>query len=155
MKILCSVGLRSGPELVARIAEILGTGHELLLAHVIDTEPRRELMGFLRGPSPEGPRVRKPLLGELEAAERKSGETILAEASEAALQAGFSYTTSLLQGEPGRKLVELAQQIQPKVVTLFPREDSEVGPTSGPASIGHTARFIIDHAPCAVLLLRK
>jgi Arsenical pump membrane protein len=28
------------------------------------------------------------------------------------------------------------------------------GPPSGPKSVGHVARFVLDHAPCAVLLVR-
>ena len=33
-------------------------------------------------------------------------------------------------------------------------EGSAGHPRLGPASVGHTARFVIDHAPCDVLLLR-
>jgi hypothetical protein len=28
------------------------------------------------------------------------------------------------------------------------------GPPTGPPSVGHTARFVVDHAPCPVLLVR-
>jgi len=36
-----------------------------------------------------------------------------------------------------------------------PRSPTFGGPTLGPKSVGHVARFVLDHAPCPVLLLRQ
>lgn len=40
------------------------------------------------------------------------------------------------------------------LICISAREGSEGHPHIGPASVGHTARFVLDNAPCDVLLLR-
>ncbi|GAC1656538.1 MAG: hypothetical protein NVS4B12_29030 [Ktedonobacteraceae bacterium] len=37
---------------------------------------------------------------------------------------------------------------------ICPRSPQSGGPIIGPKSVGHIARFVVDHAPCPVLLVR-
>jgi hypothetical protein len=63
MRVLCAIGQRGGPELIRRLAIVTGSRPELLLLHVIDIGPRRDLEQ-LRGPlrkagARAGPRGRR------------------------------------------------------------------------------------------------
>jgi len=40
-------------------------------------------------------------------------------------------------------------------VAVLARERPQGHPVQGPPSIGHTARFIVDHAPVDVLIYRE
>ena len=41
------------------------------------------------------------------------------------------------------------------LVVLHARESPHSHPVSGPPSVGHTARYVLDHSPAHVLLLRE
>jgi nucleotide-binding universal stress UspA family protein len=58
------------------------------------------------------------------------------------------------QGRPEREIVNLAAAWEADLVIVCPRAEHHGKPTIGPKSVGHTARFVIDHAPCPVLLVR-
>jgi nucleotide-binding universal stress UspA family protein len=153
MTILCAIGLRRGPELLQRLATLVASGRDLLLVHVIDEAPRQ---GWEHAPRPlrPGSRPRPDRDRRMDEAEIRSGETILAEAQAEAQQLGFSATVRLERGNPERVLVQIAQAAAAELVVEFARELPEGFPAVGPPSIGHTARFVLDHAPCPVLLLR-
>ena len=90
----------------------------------------------------------------MEGAERSSAETILAEARAYAQQLGLSADVRLEHGLPKQVLVHVAQKSGASLLVIFACELPDGHPILGPASVGHTARFILDHAPCPVLLLR-
>jgi nucleotide-binding universal stress UspA family protein len=58
------------------------------------------------------------------------------------------------QGRPEREIVNSAAEWQADLVILCPRAEYGGKPTIGPKSVGHVARFVLDHAPCPVLLVR-
>jgi len=59
------------------------------------------------------------------------------------------------QGRPEREIANLAAEWQADLVIICPRGEYGGKPTIGPKSIGHVARFVLDHAPCPVLLVRQ
>jgi len=150
MRILCAIGDRRGAELVTRVARFSRPGDELQLLHVVDTGPRHpvnHLEGHLRPPHP--PRE------ELNAAEQEAGEAMLKEALEAASMSGLSAATRLERGRPEQVVVSLARETGVDLVVVLGRENPRSHPLQGPPSVGHTARFIVDHAPVDVLLIRE
>lgn len=154
MRVLCAVGQRGGPELINRVAEMVRSGSDLLLLHVVDTGPRhdlRHLIGGLRHGPAAGPGRER----ELSAAEESVGKTSLAETQEAAEAAGFITRTSLVWGRPEEVILKVAADEEAVLICISAREGAEGHPHIGPASVGHTARFVLDHAPCDVLLLRE
>ena len=154
MRVLCAVGQRGGPELVQRVAEILSAGAELLLLHVVDTGPRHDLKHLI-GQLRHGPARGPGREGELHAAEESAGRTSLGETQEAAQAAGFAARTSLVWGRPEEVILQVAESEKVSLICISAREGAEGHPHIGPASVGHTARFVLDHAPCDVLLLRE
>ena len=154
MRVLCAIGNRGGPEIVQRVAERLSTEIELLLLHVVDSGPRHDLKhlikGLRHGATPE--HVRR---GELAAAEDSTGKASLTEAEEAARAAGFGVRASLVRGRPEELILKVANDEAVSLICISAREGAEGHPHIGPASVGHTARFVLDHAPCDVLLLRE
>jgi nucleotide-binding universal stress UspA family protein len=150
MRILCAIGIRRGAELVRRVTEVAKPGDELVLVHVADTGPRHHvnhLEGTLHSPHDHRE--------ELDAAEQEAGQATLQEAVEEAGRAGFAATTRLERGNPEHVVVALAQELGARLVALLAREIPQSHPRQGPPSVGHTARFVIDHAPADVLLFRE
>jgi nucleotide-binding universal stress UspA family protein len=150
MRILCAIGIRRGGELVRQIAAITRKGDELVLLHVIDMGPRHDLNG-LKGPL----HPHHEHKSELDAAEEETGEATLREALVEAGRLGLDATERLERGRPERVIVSLAAEIGAGLVVLHARESPQAHPRIGPPSVGHTARFVVDHSPTTVLLLRE
>jgi nucleotide-binding universal stress UspA family protein len=62
--------------------------------------------------------------------------------------------THLWEGRPEWEIVETAAGWRADLVGLCARSRYDGFEMIGPASVGHVARFVVDHAPCPVLLLR-
>ncbi len=151
MRILCCLDGTNG-EQIARAAALL-SAHETPvygLLYVINIEPRREMERtrerFLRRPSgPLGHRQQ-----QMRQAEQFSAQEILDE--------GLRYLPDAQclqrQGRPEREIVNCAAEWQADVILILPRANYGEKPTIGPKSVGHVARFVLDHAPCPVLLAR-
>jgi len=154
MRVLCAIGQRGGPELVRRVATVISGRAELLLIHVIDIGPRRDLEQ-LRGPLRHGPLDRPGREQALRAAEEGAGKAALHEALAVAQAAGFSSKILLDRGKPEQVIVRVARDEAVSLIVLWAREGAEGHPSIGPASVGHIARFVLDHASCDVLLLRE
>jgi nucleotide-binding universal stress UspA family protein len=149
MRILCAIGIRRGRELVRQVSRITRAGDELVLLHVIDTGPRHDL-DRLRGPL----HPRHERHGELDAAEEEAGKATLKEALAEAGRCGLVAAERLERGRPEQVIVSLAGELTAPLVVLHARESPEAHPRIGPPSVGHTARFVVDHSPTTVLLFR-
>ncbi len=150
MRILCAVGIRRGAELVRRICRIARPGDELVIVHVLDTGPRHDLNHLEGTIRPHHDQQR-----ELDAAEQEAGSATLKEAGEEAGRAGIPAATRLERGRPEQVVVALTRDLKADMVALLAREMPQGHPLQGPPSIGHTARFIVDHAPADVLVFRE
>lgn len=155
MKILCAIGARGGAELLRHILpSSAALGAELLLVHVIDLGPRHELE-HLPGPlMRRGPHGGPERTQAMDAAETTAGERALAEAFAVAQAAGVAAQTRLERGKPEQVIVSLAREAGADLIAIRARQSPEHHPPQGPGSVGHTARFVLDHAPCDVLLAR-
>lgn len=156
MGVLCAIGQRGGTELLRRLGAITVDSHpECLLLHVIDTGPRHELENFLHGPGHHRSHRSQKLEPGLEAAEEAAGQAAIAEALAEAQRLGFKASTTIKRGKPERVIVEVAGEVEASLIVIWAREGAAGRPRLGPASVGHIARFVVDHAPCDVLLLRQ
>lgn len=155
MKVVCAIGQRGGSEMVRRLIKIAGSQAECLLLHVIDTGLRHDLRDHLRGPSHRPPhRGPAPHDAAMKAAEETAGRAAIEEAETTARLAGLKTEASIREGKPEKTIVEATGEVRADLIVIWAREGAAGRPSIGPVSVGHTARFVIDHAPCDVLLLR-
>ncbi len=153
MRLLCAIGQRDGTQVVRGALALAGDVDYLALVHVIDDQPRHGVeaqRGLLRRISPDRQR-------EIALAEESAGREGLSEAEAAAHSVGQQITTTetrLERGKPEQHIVALARELHVDLVAVGAREHPDGFPRIGPPSVGHTARFVVDHAPCPVLLLR-
>jgi nucleotide-binding universal stress UspA family protein len=123
---------------------------ELLLLFVRRIGPRAGLELAPRRPGGHQlPPHRERALAE---AEVEGGAQALSEAEKAARRLAAVVESRQLDGEPGRVVCELAKTERADLVAV--RGTGRGRPPVGPGSLGPTARFIVDHSPCPVLLLR-
>lgn len=150
MRVLCCLD-GTNVEQISKATAMLSESQSFTLSilYVIDTRPRKDIEHtrerFLRPSEP--PRSREDQMQE---ADEASAQDILNE--------GLGYFPSAekiqRQGRPEREIVNTAAEWQADLVILCPRVEYGGKPTIGPKSVGHTARFVLDHAPCPVLLVR-
>ncbi len=119
------------------------------LLYVIDTGPRGDIERTrerLFRPH-QLPTPREEQLRQVEAA---SAQDILQEGARYFPQA----ETLQRSGRPEREIVQCAAEWHADLILICPRSPEFAGPPLGPKSVGHVARFVLDHAPCPVLLIR-
>ena len=163
MKVLCAIGMQGGTEIVRRLVELVGPRHELYLLNVIDSGPRHTLEDYLhrphhlrRPPPPPGrPSLPPERAQPIDQAEQAAGKAALEEARQEAERLGFQIQIEIQKGRPEQVIVQLAQQSGCQLIAIRSSEGAQGRPRLGPESVGHTARFVLDHAPCDVLLLRE
>ena len=150
MRVLCCLdGTNVGH--VSKATEMLSAAEPVTLGilFVTDPGPRHDIEHlrerFLRHPGP--PPLREE---EMRQAERSSAKDILNEG----LRHIPGAETLQRQGRPEREIVNTAAEWQADLVIICPRAEYGGKPTIGPKSVGHVARFVLDHAPCPVLLVR-
>jgi nucleotide-binding universal stress UspA family protein len=150
MRVLCCLD-GTNVEQVSMATEMLLAPQSLTLAilYVIDTGPRRDIEHtrerFLRPPGPPGPRQ-----NEMQQADQAAAEDILNEA----LRHLPNAETFQRQGRPEREIVNVAAEWQADLLIICSRAEYGGRHAIGPKSVGHVARFVLDHAPCPVLLIR-
>ncbi len=154
MRVACCCDGDGSVELVERVLGRVGPIRALLLVHCIDLGPDRDVH-----------LIQERLLGRQHIAERHQqamtaseearAAEILGDAAAEAVQTGFGGTieSQVLHGRPEREIVHWLETTAADAVALYPRPPARQSP-AGPRSIGHVARYIVDHAPCDVLLLR-
>lgn len=150
MRVLCCLD-GTNVEQVRKAMGLLSTGAPLTvgLLYVIDLGPREGLAHarerFLRRPGLPGPREQE--MGEAEAG-----------AAQHHLAEGLRYfpeAESLQRrGRPEREIVNAAADWRADLLLIDAHAEYEGKPVLGPKSVGHVARFVLDHAPCPVLLVR-
>jgi nucleotide-binding universal stress UspA family protein len=151
MRVLGAVGLRGGAELVERTAARLSPVEELLLLHVVDSGPRRGLVELqMRRGAPLGAREMA-----ISGAESAASQAALDEALAAARRLGIPARTLVERGVPEQLIVQVARQEAVEAIAIHASDGLSGRPHVGPASVGHAARFVLDHSPCDVLLLKE
>ena len=163
MRVLCCLD-GTNAEQIGRALEMLSAIQPLTVGmlHVIDTRPRKDIdlirERFLRPPMhpphhpppPMHPPHHPPREEEMSEAERASAQEILDEGRR--YLAGAE--TLEREGRPELEIVNVAAEWRADLVVLCSRATYRERREVGPKSVGHVARFVVDHAPCPVLLLR-
>ncbi len=121
----------------------------LSFLYVIDTRPHQE-MERRTGPLLRRARSDAPRIERMNQADEGAAQEILEEARGVHPNAETLYR----RGQPERVIVNYAAEWNADLVVICPRSLQTGGPTIGPKSLGHIARFVVDHAPCPVLLVR-
>jgi len=150
MRVLCCLDGTNVEQVSKALRELWATQAPTFgILYVTDTGPRHDIghirERFLRSPSPHGPREH-----EMQQAEHAAAQDVLNEA----LHRLPNAETLQRQGRPEREIVNAAAEWRADLLILCPRAEYGGKPTIGPKSVGHVARFVLDHAPCPVLLLR-
>ncbi len=129
---------------VAEAAEFLPADAEITLLHVASTEPetvaraaRRGLLGR-HAPPPAAPEPMRAI------SEQAAAELL----AEAQTRVGRPATSDARRGRVEREVVAAAAGMD--ILVLARDGDRE---RLGPRSLGPATRFVIDHAPCRVLLI--
>lgn len=154
MRVLCCLDGFNIEELGGALASLLSSEEKTLgVLYVTDTGPqedmKRQRERFLRPSRPTLPRHE-----QMRQAEEALAQEVLAEASQH-LGAYSAHIEPLQRtGRPEREIVQLAAEWQADLIVICPRSPRAGGPALGPKSVGHVARFVLDHAPCPVLLVR-
>lgn len=151
MRVLCCLDGTNIEQISTTVSSMLRADNlTLALVYVIDQGPRGEMERqrerFFRSPELK-PRHKE----QMQKAENATAQDILDEGARYLSGA----TLFKREGNPEREIVRLAEEWLADLVVLCPRSTISDGLTSGPKSVGHTARFVVDHAPCPVLLVRK
>jgi nucleotide-binding universal stress UspA family protein len=152
LKALLCVGGAPPDRLLEIAVPLLGQQVDWVPTHIVDVRGHRDL-GFLRGGIPGAGPLSRSQQEVINAATAEHTRTIL-EAAEASLRKrGLRPEPPQIRvGEPGREICAVAVAIAADLVVLFASRRARAG--SGPHSVGHTARFVLDHASCPVLLVR-
>jgi nucleotide-binding universal stress UspA family protein len=120
------------------------------ILYVVDSGPRHEIVRsrerFFRPLAEHGPREQA-----MEEAEQAAAKDIVSEG----LNCLTGGETLIRQGRPEREIVNTAAEWNADLVIVCSRTDYGGRPVIGPKSVGHVARFVLDHAPCPVLLVRS
>jgi nucleotide-binding universal stress UspA family protein len=131
-----------------RVRQLLPRDALVELLHVVDEAPLRELgMQFSRRPGHPRP---PDFEARADEAAALGAETILARA-----QAGLGRPASTFveRGRPEQAIVARAWDVGASLVVVGARPGDLHTPAE-PHSLGHVSRFVVDHAPCPVLLVR-
>ena len=140
-------------EQIGHAAQMFSATEPLTIAllTVIDMGPREDI-DRMRG------RFLRPPMGHHRALTKEMLEAETAAAQET-LKAGLHYVknaeTLVRQGRPELEIVNAAAEWRAEVIVICASAEYGQPPHIGPRSVGHVARFVLDHAPCPVLMVRQ
>jgi nucleotide-binding universal stress UspA family protein len=152
MRVLVLVDGLNTDELFEALARLLYLPNaEFLLVYVQGPGPRAglDLLQHRSGVHLRPP----PRERELVEAEVEGSTAALAEAERAAASLAAKVETAQVRGEPGPAVCDLARRAGVDLIAI--KAGGRDLPPVGPKSLGPTARFVSDHSPCPVLLLRQ
>lgn len=149
MRILCCLDGTNVAAIGSGIAMLSATDRTVAVIYVIDKGPHHEIEHtrerFFRPPTP--PLAREHQMLEVE---QSSAREIVDD--------GLRYLPGAevfqREGRPEREIVNAAAEWRADLILICPRAEYRDKHQIGPKSVGHVARFVLDHAPCPVLLVR-
>lgn len=149
MRVLCCLDGTNVEHIKDTVTTFLRTDQLAIgLLYVVDTGPEEEIgrqrSRFLRPPGLGGARQEK-----MQEAEQFAAEDILAEGKRSIADAEVMQR----KGRPEREIVNCAAAWNADLLIICSRSPYMTGEI-GPRSVGHVARFVLDHAPCPVMLVR-
>ncbi len=150
MRVLCCLDGRNIEQISSAVSSFLSPDALILgLLYVVDSGPQadmeRQRSRLLRSRELAGPR-----LEQMRQAEQDAAQDILDEGKRYLVGA----ETLQREGRSEREIVNCAAEWRADLLVLCPRSSQDRNLELGPKSVGHVARFVLDHAPCPVLLVR-
>lgn len=151
MRLLCCLDGTNIEQISAAVSSMLRQNDLTIGAlYVTDTGPHGEIERQ-RERFPGHPGLRPMRREQMQQADQAAARDILDE--------GVRYLPGaeklLRSGKPEREIAMCASAWQADLIVICPRSPQRADPALGPRSVGHVARFVLDHAPCPVLLVRK
>ncbi len=155
--LICLSGLDT-EEFIDRMLPHVLRERMLVLLYVIDTRPAEEL-GYIARRLQAGPHAMEGRQAAMSAADDAAAASVLQAAKDHLVRQGFDpgrILSETRKGRPEQEIIKVASQqdLAIGLVVIGSSYKRGPGPAIGPASVGHVARFVLDHAPCDVLLLR-
>jgi nucleotide-binding universal stress UspA family protein len=153
---LVCVGPEDAEWLVEAVSRHLSRDSRLVLLYVIDTGPEHHMEQL--GHRMRAGHQKQPVEHMAESA-LAGARAILADVHRALAAAGYSQehiSERVEVGEPGREIARVAAEPELGVGLVVIAASYERGPSArvGPKSVSPGARFVLDHSPRDVLLLR-
>ena len=149
MRLLCCLDGTNVEPITKATTLFSPEGLTLGLIYVIDKGPHHEIEHtrerHFRPPVP--PRARELEMVEVE---QGSAQEIINEG----LRHLSGAETLQREGRPEREIVNAAAEWAADLIIICPRAEYRDQHKIGPKSVGHVARFVLDHAPCPVFLVR-
>jgi nucleotide-binding universal stress UspA family protein len=149
MRVLCCLDGTNAEQVHRAVSRMLCAETTIGILYVTDTWPQEEMERhrerLLRPPHP--PLLRRE---QMRQAEEASAQEILEEGKRYLVGAETLQRT----GRPEREIVNSAAIWHADLIVICSRSTWGGGSSPGPKSVGHVARFVLDHAPCPVLLIR-
>ncbi len=150
MRVLCPLDGTNVEQVNEAIANLVASDNLIVsFLYVIDTRPQQN-MERRTGPLMRRSRPDDPRFTRIQQVNEEVADEILAEAQ--VRHPGAEHVVR--RGQPERVIVNYAAEWSADILVVCPRSLQSGGPTIGPKSLGHVARFVVDHAPCPVLLAR-
>jgi nucleotide-binding universal stress UspA family protein len=153
---LCLSGLDTH-EFIQRAAPHVPLARPLVLLYVVDTRPAEEL-GYIARRLHARPGMSEHGQELMASADESAASAVLDEAESRCRELGYTgpVRREIRKGRPEQEIVQLLAQPELGVGLVVIGSSYKRGPhpRTGPASVGHVARFVVDHSPCDVLLLR-
>jgi len=151
MRVLCCLDGTNIDHISRALSTLVAVEERTIgLLYVTDIGPHHEMERkrefLLRPRRPSG-----PLQEKIQQAEIGAAQDILQEGMRNLPQA----ETLSCEGRPEHEIIQFASEWHADLIIICSRSPAFGGPTVGPKSFGHVARFVLDHAPCPVLLLRQ
>jgi nucleotide-binding universal stress UspA family protein len=150
MRVLCCLDGTNIEQITQALATLLHSDTRSVgLLYVTDRGPHEEIERLrLRHLRPH--ELRGTRREQMQQAEQAASQDILNEGQR------FIPGSELLsrEGRPEREIVNCAVEWNADLIVLCPRSPGGNALPPGPRSVGHVARFVLDHAPCPVLLVR-
>ncbi len=155
--LVCLSGLDPA-SFMERAAPHVPLDRPLVLLFVIDTRSAEQLGHIGRRLIAAG-RVRSGGEARMAAADEHTAQAVLQEAAETCRALGYDMQEirqKIRRGRPEQEILLAAQDAELDVGLIVIGASFKGGPSPlvGPASVGPVARYIVEHAPCDVLLLR-
>lgn len=155
MRLLCCLDGANIEQISKAVSSLLNQNMTTVgLIYAIDSGPQHDI--DMRRDRSFSPRLTGPLRREqMRQAEQYASQDIFEEGKRYFSQLeGIEVETLQREGRPEREIVNCAASWNADLIAICPRTPSHGGPPLGPKSVGHVARFVLDHAPCPVLLVR-
>ncbi|HLW01605.1 MAG TPA: universal stress protein [Ktedonobacterales bacterium] len=164
MRVLCCLDGTNTEWLAQQALALLNAPDlRLVLLYVVDVGPGHDMERMRQRYLGLGQRG-ADLLAQTQEAEQEQGEEIMATAQATFREAWPGGTPRadqiermMLRGKPEQEIVRLGAALSSDLIIICTRRvlgPGEPPHPPGPKSVGHVARFVLDHAPCPVLLLR-